>query len=63
MSGGGVISDLQRFLAIGGGADVETGFGQSELIGHAEKLAVVDQEHFGLEFPSHELRKHLFQLL
>jgi hypothetical protein len=54
---------LQRFLAIGGGADVETGFGQSELIGHAEKLAVVDQEHFGLEFPSHELRKHLFQLL
>jgi len=43
-----VIGDLQGLLAVGGGADQVAGFGQGVLSGHPEKLAVLDQKHFGI---------------
>jgi hypothetical protein len=42
------MGDAQGFFAVGGGADLITGSGQGAFIGHPEKLAVVDQEHFGV---------------
>ena len=42
-----VIGDLHGLLAVGGGCDIEAGFGQSTLIGEPEKLTVLDQQHSG----------------
>jgi hypothetical protein len=42
------MGDAQGFFAVGGGADLITGSGQGAFIGHPEKLAVVDQQHFGV---------------
>jgi hypothetical protein len=43
-----LFGDLQGFFAVGGGADQVAGFGQGVLGGHPEKLAVLDQQHFGI---------------